>query len=111
MTGRTVAHYAVQQKIGAGGMGVVCRAQDARREAVETAHMLETATQTGVLMGTFAYMAPEILQGKTADARSDLWALGVILYRALSGKLPFTALQRDPPPALPPSVPPALSTI
>jgi eukaryotic-like serine/threonine-protein kinase len=46
-------------------------------------------TQTGALMGTPAYTAPEQMQGKEADARSDLFALGIILYEMASGQLPF----------------------
>jgi eukaryotic-like serine/threonine-protein kinase len=46
-------------------------------------------TQTGALMGTPAYMAPEQMEGKEADARSDLFALGLILYEIASGQLPF----------------------
>jgi serine/threonine protein kinase len=41
------------------------------------------------LSGTLSYMAPEILLGGAADSRSDLWALGVVLYEAASGRLPF----------------------
>jgi serine/threonine protein kinase len=40
--------------------------------------------------GTLPYMAPEILRGEGADYRSDLWALGVVLYEAATGKMPFT---------------------
>jgi serine/threonine protein kinase len=92
----------------------------ARRDTADAAQLLETATQSGVLMGTFPYMAPETLQGQSADARTDLWALGVILYRALAGKLPFTgatafdvgsAIQRDDPGPLPPAVPQVLAAI
>lgn len=43
------------------------------------------------LSGTPAYLAPEILRGASFSARSDLYALGVLLYRALSGKLPYEA--------------------
>ena len=46
-------------------------------------------TATGQLLGTPAYLAPERLDGAPADARSDLWALGVVLYEALAGRKPF----------------------
>src|SRR5437879_8669407 len=39
--------------------------------------------------GTLPYMAPEILRGDAADYRSDLWALGVVLYEAASGRMPL----------------------
>jgi serine/threonine protein kinase len=39
--------------------------------------------------GTLSYMAPEVLRGDSADFRSDLWALGIVLYEAASGRLPF----------------------
>jgi len=49
-----------------------------------------TVTATGVLAGTLSHMAPEVLLGRQADARSDVWALGVLLYELVTGELPFT---------------------
>lgn len=67
--------------------------------------------------GTLPYMAPEILRGDPADPRSDLWALGVVLYELASGHLPFegrtgfeisAAIMREMPKPLGPPVPPGL---
>jgi TolB-like protein/Tfp pilus assembly protein PilF/predicted Ser/Thr protein kinase len=46
-------------------------------------------TASGMVMGTPIYLPPEVLLGHKADARSDVWALGVVLYEMASGKLPF----------------------
>jgi len=46
-------------------------------------------TGEGIVVGTLPYMAPEQLEGKEADARTDLWALGAILYEMLTGKRAF----------------------
>jgi serine/threonine protein kinase/tetratricopeptide (TPR) repeat protein/TolB-like protein len=48
-----------------------------------------TATQAQETSGTIPYMAPEQLQGKPADLRSDLWAVGAVLYELSSGRRPF----------------------
>src|SRR3979490_3617049 len=57
------------------------------------AHSLETAgmTQTGALMGTPEYMSPEQAKGIKVDARSDLFALGIIFYEMLTGISPYKA--------------------
>jgi Tol biopolymer transport system component len=66
-------------------------------------------TETNVIMGTPAYVAPEQLKGNEADARTDLFALGLVLYEMVGGRLPFpgaslgsmlagaTAVSIDPP--------------
>lgn len=81
-------------------------------------------TQAGTLAGTPAYMAPEQLRGEPADARADLWALGVVLFEMLAGRHPFRppadffavthAIVNRPIPALDslvPGLPPGLSAV
>ncbi|MGE5360316.1 MAG: protein kinase domain-containing protein, partial [Bacteroidales bacterium] len=68
----------------------------------------EPATAGGAILGTIPYMAPEQLEGKDADARSDIFAFGAVLYEMLTGKRAFEGeshasvvaaiLDRDPPP-------------
>jgi eukaryotic-like serine/threonine-protein kinase len=60
--------------------------------ARESDSLLVDPTTTNALTGTPAYIAPERIDGKPATARSDIWALGVVLYEALAGRKPFDAL-------------------
>ncbi len=78
-------------------------------------------TKKGLLKGKIQYAAPEQVQMKRLDRRADVWALGVILYQYLAGRLPFDS-ERDldivealatetPPPPLPPHVHQTLANV
>ncbi len=73
--------------------------------------------ESGTVSGTLVYMAPEVLRGDEGDERSDLWALGVVLFEMATGELPFTgktafelsaAILYEPPGLLPARVPAGL---
>ena len=97
----------------------------ARRLDAPTASLSgpETVTDQGVVVGTTAYMAPEVLQGREPDTRSDLFSFGVMLFEMASGKRPFVgaspwavmaSILKDTPPDLltiRPAVPRALSRL
>lgn len=77
-------------------------------------------TQQGAVVGSLRYIAPERLRGEEIDHRSDLYAIGAILYELVAGRPPFVA-ERDhdlvalhlhhPPPPLDAAVPPSLAAI
>jgi Tol biopolymer transport system component len=88
----------------------------AGEDATNTASLTEPRTQSGVVMGTVAYMSPEQARGETVDKRCDIWAFGCVLFEMLAGTGAFAGatlsdtlvhvLERDPNwDALPADVP------
>ena len=90
---------------------------------VSAATLTKALTGEGTILGTLQYMAPEQLDGKDADARSDIFAFGAVLYEVLTGRRAFEGkgqasliaaiLEHDPPPVstIEPITPPGLDRV
>jgi serine/threonine protein kinase len=77
-------------------------------------------TQTGTVLGTSYYLAPEQAAGREVTAASDVYSLGIVAYECLAGRRPFQdtnpvavalAHQTEPPPPLPSNVPPPIAAV
>jgi eukaryotic-like serine/threonine-protein kinase len=86
----------------------LAKAEPAKAISASEETVTQAITQEGAIVGTLQYMAPEQLQGKGADARSDLFSFGCVLYEMLTGKRAFegtsapsviaAVLEREPAP-------------
>lgn len=93
------------------------------RAARSVAASNEPLTRPGAFVGTVGYMAPEQLEGRPVDARTDVFALGAVIYEAIAGRRAFddssdarviaAVLEHEPPPlsAVHPGIPPAVERI
>src|SRR5438477_311859 len=99
-TGTRLGPYEITGSLGAGGMGEVYRARDTRLDfgrairADVHAGLAPGATISALtgehrIVGTPQYMAPEQIEGREADSRTDIFALGCVLYELISGKRAF----------------------
>jgi len=91
--------------------------------ALPTVSPGQNLTEAGTILGTFQYMAPEQLEGKEADARTDIFAFGAVLYEMATGHKAFAgksqasligSILRDDPPAISevsPMTPPAFNRV
>jgi predicted Ser/Thr protein kinase len=86
----------------------LAKAERAKAISASEETVTQAITQEGAILGTLQYMAPEQLQGKSVDARSDLFSFGCVLYEMLTGKRAFegatapsviaAVLEREPAP-------------
>jgi serine/threonine protein kinase/Tol biopolymer transport system component len=95
-------------------------AMTSRTQSLNASARATPVTAEGTIVGTFQYMAPEQMEGKEADARSDIFSFGAVLFEMATGKRAFEGkttasviaaiLEREPPPisSVQPMSPPAL---
>lgn len=121
-SGAKLMDFGLAKSSGASGSGSGAPLLSAAR-TISGASPLSPLTTAGTILGTIQYMAPEQIEGKEADARSDLFALGAILYEMTTGARPFEGksqisvasaiLEKEPEPisAIQPLTPPAFEHV
>ena len=72
------------------GLAKLCEKQPEVDSSVSQVVTHDHLTEEGIILGTVQYMAPEQLEGKEADPRTDIFALGEIIYEMVTGQKPFT---------------------
>jgi eukaryotic-like serine/threonine-protein kinase len=117
--GAKLLHFGLAKQTG--GAGAPRMLMDTRGGARPTPS--ESLTEQGMVLGTLQYLAPEQLEGKQADARTDIFALGVIMYEMATGWKAFKGekqtsllsairtVELPPLTTIPPSVPPELEHV
>ena len=115
-TGAKLLDFGVAKLTGNGGRSASAAASSAFTQT-------DSFTDRGTIIGTWPYMAPEQLEGKPADPRTDLWALGCVLYEMVTGARAFSGdsqaslitaiMEAEPPPLrqVQPLTPPALERL
>jgi eukaryotic-like serine/threonine-protein kinase len=116
-SGAKLMDFGLARATGLGGM------ESSASALTHSPTVAQPLTAEGTIVGTFQYMAPEQLEGRETDARSDIWALGCVIYEMATGKRAFegatqasliSSIMRDEPRAmseLSPMSPPALERL
>ncbi|HTP70304.1 MAG TPA: protein kinase [Dongiaceae bacterium] len=98
----------------------ISRKVEPGRGGDETTRFDQSWESQHTFTGTLPYIAPEVLKGQEADARSDIWSLGVVLYEMAAGRKPFAGgtayeltagILRERPPEITPPLPPVLHAV
>jgi eukaryotic-like serine/threonine-protein kinase len=98
--------------------GLAARLRDAELQEATSSRVPLTESRT--IVGTLPYLAPELLRGELPETRTDIWALGVLLYEVASGTHPFrgrtafelsSGILREAPAAIPAAIPSGLRAI